>query len=126
MMESSTILKCAKVLSRSEQQKIFLVICIQIFLSVLDLVGVAIVGILGALAVRGVQSQQPGDRVSMVLKTLQIEDLNFQNQMIVLGFADSFFMPRHSSNPSICIPAPLLSRMWTMGNLCRMRSRICT
>ena len=82
MMESSTILKCAKVLSRSEQQKIFLVICIQIFLSVLDLVGVAIVGILGALAVRGVQSQQPGDRVSMVLKTLQIEDLNFQNQMI--------------------------------------------
>lgn len=92
MMESSTILKCAKVLSKSEQRKIFLVICIQIFLSVLDLVGVAIVGILGALAVRGVQSQQPGDRVSMVLRALQIEDLNFQNQMIVLGFLAAFVL----------------------------------
>ena len=92
MMESSTILKCAKVLSKSEQQKIFLVICIQIFLSVLDLVGVAIVGILGALAVRGVQSQQPGDRVSMVLRALRIEDLNFQSQMIILGLLAAFVL----------------------------------
>jgi ABC-type multidrug transport system fused ATPase/permease subunit len=92
MMESSTILKCAKVLSKSEQQKIILVICIQLFLSVLDLIGVAIVGILGALAVRGVQSQQPGDRVSMVLRTLQIEDLNFQNQMIALGLLAAFVL----------------------------------
>jgi ABC-type multidrug transport system fused ATPase/permease subunit len=92
MMDSSTILKCAKVLSKNDQQKIFLVICIQIFLSLLDLIGVAIVGILGALAVRGVQSQQPGDRVSMVLRALQIEDLNFQNQMIVLGFLATFVL----------------------------------
>ena len=83
--KSSTILKCARVLSKSEQSKIVLVIGIQLFLSVLDLIGVAIVGILGALAVRGVQSQQPGDRVSMVLRFLQIEDLSFQNQMVVLG-----------------------------------------
>jgi ABC-type multidrug transport system fused ATPase/permease subunit len=92
MMESSTIIKCAKVLSKSEQQKIFLVICIQIFLSVLDLIGVAIVGILGALAVRGVQSQQPGDRVGMVLRALQIEDLNFQSQMIFLGLLAAFVL----------------------------------
>ena len=89
LAESSTILKCAKVLSKSEQRKIVLVICIQLFLSVLDLVGVAIVGILGALAVRGVQSEQPGDRVNMVLMALQIKELTFQNQMFVLGiYAD--------------------------------------
>jgi ABC-type multidrug transport system fused ATPase/permease subunit len=85
LAKSSTILKCARVLSKSEQRKIVLVIGIQLFLSVLDLIGVAIVGILGALAVRGVQSQQPGDRVSMVLRFLQIEDLSFQNQIAVLG-----------------------------------------
>jgi ABC-type multidrug transport system fused ATPase/permease subunit len=85
LAKSSTILKCAKVLSKSEQRKIVLVIGIQLFLSVLDLIGVAIVGILGALAVRGVQSQEAGDRVSMVLRFLQIEDLSFQNQMVVLG-----------------------------------------
>jgi ABC-type multidrug transport system fused ATPase/permease subunit len=85
LAKSSTILKCARVLSKSEQRKIVLVIGIQLFLSVLDLIGVAIVGILSALAVRGVQSQQPGDRVSMVLRFLQIEELSFQSQMVVLG-----------------------------------------
>lgn len=84
-VESSTILKCAKVLSRSEQRKVILVIFIQLFLSLIDLLGVAIVGILGALAVRGVQSQQPGDRVSLVLRVLRIKELSFQNQMVVLG-----------------------------------------
>lgn len=85
VFDSSTILKCARVLTKSEQQKIILVIIVQLFLSVLDLIGVGIVGVLGALAVRGVQSQQPGDRVSMVLNFLGIEDLTFQNQMVALG-----------------------------------------
>lgn len=85
ILDSSTILKCARVLTKREQQKIILVIVVQLFLSVLDLIGVGIVGVLGALAVRGVQSQQPGDRVSMVLNFLRIEDLTFQNQMVALG-----------------------------------------
>lgn len=128
LAESSTILKCAKVLSKSEQRKIILVICIQLFLSVLDLIGVAIVGILGALAVRGVQSQQPGDRVSMVLRTLQIEELSFQNQMIVLGILAAviliartmasiflnrktlFFLSRRGATISARLTAQLLSQ----------------
>jgi len=85
VFDSSTILKCARVLTKNEQKKIILVIIIQLFLSVLDLIGVGLVGVLGALAVRGVQSQQPGDRVSMFLNFLKIEDLTFQNQMIALG-----------------------------------------
>jgi ABC-type multidrug transport system fused ATPase/permease subunit len=85
VFDSSTILKCARVLTKNEQKKIVLVIIIQLFLSVLDLIGVGLVGVLGALAVRGVQSQQPGDRVSMFLNFLKIEDLTFQNQMIALG-----------------------------------------
>ena len=84
-LDSSTILKCARVLSKPEKGKIVLVIFAQLFLSLLDFIGVAIVGVLGALAVRGVQSQQPGDRVTMVLKFLRIEDLTFQNQVIALG-----------------------------------------
>jgi len=85
LVETSTILKCAKVLSKSEQRKIVFVILIQIFLSILDLAGVATVGVLGALAVRGVQSQQPGDRVNGVLDLLGIQNLSFQSQMTILG-----------------------------------------
>ena len=128
LAESSTILKCAKVLSKSEQRKIVLVICIQLFLSVLDLVGVAIVGILGALAVRGVQSEQPGDRVNMVLKALRIKELTFQNQMFVLGILAAvilisrtmasiylnrktlFFLSRRGATISARLVAQLLSQ----------------
>lgn len=75
------------VLSRSDQKKILIVIIIQIFMGLLDLVGVAIVGVLGALAVSGVQSTTPGNRVTSVLKALQIDGFPFQEQAAILGIA---------------------------------------
>jgi ABC-type multidrug transport system fused ATPase/permease subunit len=53
----------------------------------LDLVGIATVGILGALAVNGVESSQPGNRVSSVLKLLHISGQPFQSQAAILGIA---------------------------------------
>ena len=58
----------------------------------LDLVGVAIIGVLGALAVSGVQSRQPGGRVTFVLSTLGIDNLSFQNQAAVLGAAATIIL----------------------------------
>ena len=49
------------------------------------MLGVAAMGVLGALAVTGVQSQQPGNRVSEVLKLLGISNLSFQSQVAFLG-----------------------------------------
>jgi ATP-binding cassette subfamily C protein len=54
-------------------------------LAVLDLIGVAIVGILGALAVSGVQGQKPGDRVSFVLRFIHVSDNSLQFQFAILG-----------------------------------------
>ncbi len=53
----------------------------------LDLVGVAVIGILGALAVNGVQSKQPGNRVSAALELLGLESFSFQQQAAILGLA---------------------------------------
>jgi ABC-type multidrug transport system fused ATPase/permease subunit len=61
------------------------VICLQIFFGLLDLLGVAIIGVLGALAVTGIQSSKPGNRVSSVLSFLQIENESLQFQVGVLG-----------------------------------------
>jgi ABC-type multidrug transport system fused ATPase/permease subunit len=64
-------------------------------LSILDLIGVATVGVLGSLAVSGVQSNTPGERVGKILQVLGIESLNFQQQVAVLGIsATAFFMGR--------------------------------
>ncbi len=81
----TTIGRSARVLSRADQKKISVVIVFQMFLGLLDLAGVAAIGMLGSLAVRGVSSQGPGDRVGAVLDFLQLSNQSFQTQAAVLG-----------------------------------------
>ena len=82
---SSTIGRSASVLSRSDQRKILAVVILQICLGILDLIGVALIGILGALAVSGVESKQPGNRVSAALELLHLSGRPFQTQAAILG-----------------------------------------
>lgn len=58
----------------------------------LDLLGVAAIGILGALSVSGLQSQRPGDRISSVLQILHISEFSFQTQATILGIGAVFFL----------------------------------
>lgn len=83
----STIARSVQVLPKSDRPKILLVVVLQVGLGFLDLVGVAAIGVLGALAVTGVQSIQPGNRVSGVLKMLGLSNLSFQNQIAILGLS---------------------------------------
>ena len=81
-----------KVLSKKDKQKIILVIGVQIFLGLLDLLAVMVVGILGALAVNGIQSRSPGDRVSSVLNFLGLADESLQFQVGLLGITAALMM----------------------------------
>ena len=77
--------RSVRVLSRADQQKISIVVVFQIFLGLIDLAGIAAIGMLGSLAVRGVSSQGPGDRVEVVLRYLHLSNQSFQTQAAVLG-----------------------------------------
>lgn len=79
------IRRSANVLTRNEKMKVLFVSAIQIFLSLLDLLGVALVGVLGALAISGVGSRKPGNRVWSFLELLGIQNLTLQRQALVLG-----------------------------------------
>jgi ATP-binding cassette, subfamily B, bacterial PglK len=81
----STILRSTRILPKSDKPKIIVVIVMQISLGFLDLIGVAAFGVLGALAVTGVQSQQPGNRVSEILLVLGLSNVSFQQQVAFLG-----------------------------------------
>jgi len=63
------------------------VVVLQVGLGLLDLLGVAAFGVLGALAVTGVQSQQPGNRVTSVLQLLHLTPFEFQVQVAILGLS---------------------------------------
>ena len=81
----TTIGRSAKVLSRSDQRKAIAITFAQIGLGALDLLGVAAIGVLGALAVSGVESRQPGNRVNAVLKMLHLTSAPFQTQVAIIG-----------------------------------------
>ena len=82
---NSSIARSVQILSRTDQLKILGVVLIQICMSVLDLLGVLLIGLLGALSVSGLQLQNPGSRVDSALQFLNISELTFQRQAIILS-----------------------------------------
>jgi ATP-binding cassette, subfamily B, bacterial PglK len=81
----SLINQCLALLPNSDKKKYFAVVVIQVTSSLLDLLGVAIIGVIGALSVNGVQSVTAGSRISTVLKFLHLQNYTFQSQVAFLG-----------------------------------------
>jgi ABC-type multidrug transport system fused ATPase/permease subunit len=82
-------------LTKRDKQKLFAVFVLQIFLGLVDLVGVALIGILGALTVSGIQSKSPSGISSTAINFLQLDDFTFQVQAAFLGVsAGSLLMLR--------------------------------
>ena len=72
-------------LDRPEKKKLGLVCITQTLLGFLDLIGVAIIGLVGSLAVKGIQSQTPTGNIAKLLETLQLSSFSFQTQIALLG-----------------------------------------
>ena len=87
--EKSLVLlkRSLSILTLKDQRKILLLTAINVLMSVLDLFGVVLVGLLGALSVQGLQSNLPGNRVSTALEILHIQDLSFQTQAMILALS---------------------------------------
>lgn len=78
-------LRSLKLLPRRDISKIIFVMVIQVFLSFLDLLGVALIGLLGALTIRGVQSLPPSGNLQRILENFDLEKFEFQDQAAILG-----------------------------------------
>ena len=90
--QGTNLWRSTRILSRKDQKKILAVVFLQASFSLLDLVGVALIGIIGALAIRGVSSQSPGDRVNAVLDFLHLQDQDFQIQVACLALAATLIL----------------------------------
>jgi ABC-type multidrug transport system fused ATPase/permease subunit len=77
---------------RAEKRKLLAVLFIQIFMSFLDLVAIAIVGVLGSLAVTGVSSRDPESRVGQFIQTLGLSGFSFQSQVAILGVSAAMML----------------------------------
>ena len=73
------------ILDKRDRKKLTFITVIQIFLGILDLLGVLAVGLLGTLSVTGIQSKDPSSRVFRVLDLLGISQYSTQVQASVIG-----------------------------------------
>jgi ATP-binding cassette, subfamily B, bacterial PglK len=85
LLLENIIVRSLSIFSKKERIKIFLVVLIQIFLGLLDLIGIVFIGIIGSLAITGVSSREPGNRTNAFLDQLMLADKSLQQQVAILG-----------------------------------------
>ena len=89
-VESSNRLKSISVsvmelLTSRDKQKLLIALFLQFLVNLLDLLGVAIFGVIGSIAISGVSGRQRGLRVSQVLDKIGLENFSLQAQVASLG-----------------------------------------
>ncbi len=83
----ATFKRAVGILSQADKRKLVAITVIQVLLGLLDLLGVLAIGLLGTLSITGIQSQNPGGKVSSVLRILGLENSTFQYQAAVIGLS---------------------------------------
>ena len=79
------ILKAVAFTSRSDRKKLILITIITFLISLLDLAAVALAGVIGALAVRGIQEQNAGDRVRTLMESISLDQFELKTQILIIS-----------------------------------------
>ena len=87
-----TVTKIINLFEKSDRKKLYFITILQVLTNFLDLIGVALLGILGSLAITGSSSSQPGSRVESILRFLKINEINVQYQAMILGILAGAFL----------------------------------
>jgi ABC-type multidrug transport system fused ATPase/permease subunit len=72
-------------LAKRDRTRVTLIAITQAFMSLLDLIGVALFGIIASLALSGINSEQPGNRAGSVLRFTNLSNFSLQVQTGILA-----------------------------------------
>ena len=129
LLKKHAIVLPIKLLSRRDRFLLVVTTLITISLAILDLFGVLLIGVISSLSITSLGNGQIGDRVSKALRFLQIDNLDFESQAIVVGLIAAlllitktilslflirktmFFMARRAASMS----ADLISRYFSIS-----------
>ena len=64
----------------------------QVVLNFMDLVGIALIGVVGAVSVNGLQSKTVGNRADQVLNLLKLSNLSFESQVVLLSLISALVL----------------------------------
>ena len=85
MQSQSTLKKIFKLLTKKDLSRLNILLALQILSSLLDLLGIFLIGIIGSLTINGIQSKDSSQRVISILKIFHLDHLTFQTQIGALG-----------------------------------------
>ena len=88
----NTLKRAFLVLPLTARKRVVTLTSAQIAIGGLDLLGIFSLGILGAISVNGVQNNDSGTFSATVLKILDLNKLDFQMQVLVLGIMSIVFL----------------------------------
>jgi ABC-type multidrug transport system fused ATPase/permease subunit len=75
--------------SSRDKLAFFYVLLVSLLLSAMDLIGIMLIGVISSISITGIATGQVGDRVNYVLSFLNLEDLDLERQVIVIGIIAS-------------------------------------
>lgn len=80
-----TLKSIFRLLERRDRRFVYILVIFQFLAATLDIFGIALIGVLGSLAVAGIQSKNPSNLIQSILEQLNISNLTFQQQVAILG-----------------------------------------
>jgi len=91
-MAENRVVQAFGLLNSADLRKLVLISILQISLSFLDLLGVAVMGLLGALSVTGIRGAAPSGGITHILSGLNLSTMNFQQQSLILAVTASLIL----------------------------------
>jgi ABC-type multidrug transport system fused ATPase/permease subunit len=85
LISSTSVYRSFDMLNSKDKKKISLIVLIQISTSIFDLLTITLMGAIGALTIQGIENQNTGRRVDILLNFLGLNNFTFQQQVIFLG-----------------------------------------
>ncbi len=80
------------ILSKDDKKRLSQVTFLQIILGFLDLVGIALIGLVAVISVNGIQALEPGSRVTKIIDLFGLSTFTFQIQVAIIGTAAALLL----------------------------------
>ena len=91
-LNESTAFIILQLLSQRDRKILLLLTGTTLLLAILDLFGVLLIGVIGSLSLTGISNGSPGNRVTAVLRFLNLDKMELEKQVVVVGFLAAFLL----------------------------------
>ena len=84
--------RALSLLQKQDQRKIYFIVVIQVLTALMDMIGIALIGLITSVSLFGIQSIELPESINEILAIFQIDNLTLQIQIAVLGLSTGLLL----------------------------------